>query len=73
MTSWLLERDNIWVEEACDAITLALEEAERDEIVFTTEVHPQIWEEVAERARKVGYEAKLAGRTLTVRRRCAKG
>src|SRR5580658_649548 len=33
-----------------------------------TREHPYIWEEVAELARKVGYEAKLGVGFLTVRR-----
>jgi nucleoside-diphosphate-sugar epimerase len=69
MSSFLLERDRIHVEEACDAIKLALEEAGRDEITFDTREHPYIWDEVAELARRVGYEARLGGGFLTVRRK----
>jgi hypothetical protein len=68
-SSFLMERERIRVEEACDAIKVALEEAERDEITFDTTEHPHIWDEVAELARKVGYEAKLGGGALTVRRK----
>jgi hypothetical protein len=63
-----LEHDRIHVEKACDAITLALEEAGRDEITFDTREHPYIWDEVAELSRRVGYEARLGGGFLTVRR-----
>ena len=68
-SSFLMERDRIRVEEACDAIKVALEEAERDEITFDTTEHRYIWDEVAELARRVGYEVKLGGGFLTVRRR----
>ncbi len=69
MSSFLLERDRIRVEEACDAIRLAIEEAGRNEITFDTRESPYIWDEVAELARRVGYEAKLGGGFLTVRRK----
>jgi hypothetical protein len=68
-SSFLIERDRIRVEEACDAIKVALEEAERDEITFDTTANRHIWDEVAELARRVGYDATLGGGALTVRRK----
>jgi hypothetical protein len=69
VSSFLAERERIRIEEACDAIKLALEEAERDEITFTDEESPFILDEVAELARKVGYDVTRVGRSLTVRRK----
>jgi hypothetical protein len=69
MSSLLVERERIRVEEACDAIKLALEEAERDEITFSDEANPFVLDEVAELARRVGYEVERAGLALTLRRK----
>ena len=72
MSSFLTERDNILVEELCDSINEAFDEADRSEIEFDI-AHAQppryIWEEVAERANRVGHVAVLDGQTLTVTRR----
>ncbi len=71
--SYLGERDNIRVEELCDAINEAFYEAERVEVTFEGAEHPHlpryIWEEVAERARRAGHDATFDGYTLTVRRK----
>jgi hypothetical protein len=72
VSSFLTERDNILVEELCDSINVAFDEADRSEIEFDIG-HAQppryIWEEVAERANRVGHAAVFDGQTLTVTRR----
>lgn len=71
MSSFLTDRDNILVEEMCDAVKLALEEAERDEVVFEASVSGGLFvlEEVRDRARAVGYVAELSGGVLSVKKK----
>jgi hypothetical protein len=71
MSTFLSERENIHIEELCDAIQLALEEAERDEVTFDGgEVGGSfVLEEVRDRARAAGYVAELAGGVLCVKKR----
>jgi hypothetical protein len=68
---FLTERENIRIEEMCDAIKLALEEAERDDVVFNTSTSGGLFvlEEVRDRARAVGYVAELSGGVLTVKKK----
>ena len=72
MSSFLTERDNILVEELCDSINVAFDEGDRNEIEFdigSARPPRYIWEEVAERANRVGHVAVLDGPTLIVTRR----
>jgi hypothetical protein len=71
MATFLTERENIRIEEMCDAIKLALDEAERDEVVFEASASGGVFvlEEVRDRARVVGYVADRAGGVLTVKKK----
>jgi hypothetical protein len=73
LATFLTERENIRIEELCDAIKLALEEAEREEVVFNAEASGGVFvlEEVRDRARAVGYVADISGHTLTVKKKTA--
>jgi hypothetical protein len=70
VATFLTERENIRIEEICDAIKLALEEAERDEIVFDSG-GVFVLEEVRDRARAAGYVADVSGGVLAVKKKAA--
>jgi hypothetical protein len=71
MATFLTERESIRIEEMCDSIKLALEEAGRDEVVFEASASGGVFvlEEVRDRARVVGYVADLSGGVLTVKKK----
>ena len=71
MATFLTERENIRMEEMCDSIKLALDEGERDEIVFQASESGGLFilEEVRDRARAVGYDAEISGRALVVKKK----
>ena len=71
MSTWFTERENIRIEELCDAITLALEEAEREEVSFDAGEAGgvSVLEDVRGRARAAGYVAAISGGVLTVRKK----
>jgi hypothetical protein len=71
MGTFLTERENIRIEEMCDAIKLALEEAEREEVTFDAGASGGLFvlEEVRDRALAVGYVADVSGGVLTVKKK----
>jgi hypothetical protein len=70
VATFLTERENIRIEEMRDAIKLALEEAERDDVVFDASTSGGLFvlEKVRDRARAVGYVADVSGGMLTVKK-----
>jgi hypothetical protein len=71
VVTFLTERENIRIEEMCDTIKLALEEGEREDVVFEASASGGLFvlEEVRDRARAVGYLAELSGGMLIIKRK----
>ena len=71
MSTFLTQREDIRIEEMCDAVTVALEEGEREEVTFEASASGGLFvlEEVRDRARAVGYLAEVSGGVFTLKKK----